>query len=140
LGHSRRTLDHTRPVNDNCGWEHVLNDLTTFHDYTESKKLTETCATIQGILEKKSSRVIFLGPTSNSVTGDAGRTHTLGAPIICTEFGGINIAPAKNATVGEKDWGYTTAIDPEDLLKRIEGLVMGIVKGGLCCGFVYTQL
>ena len=83
---------------------------------------------------------MFLQPLHHSLHSDPGFTPAPGAPILCTEFGGINVAPAENAVKGEKDWGYTTASDPDDLLKRIEALVMGIVDGGLCCGFVYTQL
>lgn len=56
---------------------------------------------------------------------------------MCTEFGGINIARAAGDT---REWGHTTATDPQDLLSRIEKLVKGIAGGGLCCAFVYTQL
>lgn len=56
---------------------------------------------------------------------------------MCTEFGGVNIVPA---TKDARDWGYTTASDPEDLLKRVDRLVKGVVSGGYCCAFVYTQL
>lgn len=71
---------------------------------------------------------------------DAGSSPLAGAPILCTELGGVNIAPAKDATAGEKDWGYTTATDAQDLLERVERLIMAVVKGGHCCGLVYTQL
>lgn len=132
-----RTLDPTRSINDNCGWEHIITDLTTFHDYTEAPTLTKTCTSIDGIVDKKSNNNVFV----DAIPGDIGCKHAPGAPIICTEFGGINIAPAQGEkAAGEKDWGYVTASDPNDLLKRYEDLVMGIVKGGLCCGFVYTQL
>jgi hypothetical protein len=40
----------------------------------------------------------------------------------------------------ERDWGYTTASDPEDLLKRVSRLVKGVTAGGHCCAFVYTQM
>jgi hypothetical protein len=68
--------------------------------------------------------------------------------VLCTEFGGVNIAPSasekeRQEQAGEKhdkDWGYTTAVDPADLLKRFEKLIMGVAEGGVCCGFVYTQL
>jgi hypothetical protein len=130
-------LDPTRSINDNCGWEHVLTDLTTFHDYTEAPFLSTTCASIEGIVAKKSNNNVFVG----AIAGDEGCKHIPGAPIICTEFGGINIAPATGEkAAGEKDWGYVTASDPKDLLKRFEDLIMGIVSGGLCCGYVYTQL
>lgn len=52
----------------------------------------------------------------------------------------MNIIPAKGTAAGERDWGYTTASDPEDLLSRLENLVMAVVKGGHTCGLVYTQL
>ncbi|OJJ98954.1 hypothetical protein ASPACDRAFT_31004 [Aspergillus aculeatus ATCC 16872] len=132
-----KTLDPTRPINDNCGWEHVLTDLTTYHDYTDSTELAAACADLtQGILGPKAAHDMFVP----AVDGDAGAKHTPGAPVICSEFGGVNITPAQGTTAGERDWGYTTASDPEDLLARLERLVMAVVKGGHTCGMVYTQL
>ncbi|KAJ4351509.1 uncharacterized protein N0V89_006852 [Didymosphaeria variabile] len=136
LYYATKVLDPTRPVNDNCGWEHVKGDLTTFHDYSDGDKLTKTCKTIEGILAPKADRPVFLSaiPEQN----DEGSKYDPSAPIICTEFGGINIA--QQTGTGERDWGYTTASDPKDLLKRIETMMRGIVEGGHICGFVYTQL
>lgn len=92
---------------------------------------------MEGILDKKSDNNVFV----DAVPGDGGCEHIPGASIICTEFGGINIAPAKDEkAAGEKDWGYVTASDAKDLLNRVDGLIMGIVNGGVCCGYVYTQL
>ncbi|PLB53884.1 glycoside hydrolase family 2 protein, partial [Aspergillus steynii IBT 23096] len=137
-----KALDPTRPINDNCGWEHVQTDLTTFHDYTDSPSLTATCADFEnGILGQKSNRELFVGPIkSGSVVLDPGTQHKPGAPVICSEFGGVNIIPSKGTAAGDRDWGYTTASDPEDFLGRLEKLVMGVVKGGHICGMVYTQL
>ncbi|KAI0385937.1 glycoside hydrolase family 2 protein [Hypomontagnella monticulosa] len=137
-----KTLDPTRPINDNCGWEHVITDLSTFHDYSDAPELAQTCSTLESILGKKlGGRDFFMGP----LTLPDGRTdprtkHREGAPVLCTEFGGVNIAPAKEGEGGGRDWGYTTASDPKDLLKRFEALLQAVVKGGHCCGFVYTQL
>jgi len=136
LYYMTKTLDPSRPINDNCGWEHVITDLTTFHDYDDGDKLTETCKTLESILAPKSRRPIFLPEIPG--TGGQGSRHQSDAPVICTEFGGINIA--RNTTSGERDWGYTTASNPEDLLARIEKMMTGIVGGGHICGFVYTQL
>lgn len=136
-----RTLDATRSINDNCGWEHVVTDLSTFHDYADGPELAKTCISLDAILDTKAGRGMFVP----EIPGDPGAKHHPGAPIMCTEFGGVNIAPAEKpdeAMEGEKsqDWGYTTAADPEDLLRRIERLVRGVVEGGHCCAFVYTQL
>lgn len=140
-----RTLDPSRPINDNCGWEHVLTDLTTYHDYADSTELAETCSKMEGgILGHKAGHEMFTKPIYSGFSGhtlvDAGAQHKAGAPVICTEFGGVNIAPPKDTQAGERDWGYTTATDVEDFLKRFEKLVMAIVKGGHTCGLVYTQL
>jgi hypothetical protein len=136
LYYATKTLDPTRPVNDNCGWEHVKTDLTTFHDYADGEALTKTCVSMEGILDAHGGRPLFL----SAVGDDSGSSHTTNAPVICTEFGGINVARSNTGEEGKRDWGYTTATDPRDLLKRIEKMMTGIVNGGHICGFVYTQL
>ncbi|KAA8645278.1 glycoside hydrolase family 2 protein [Aspergillus tanneri] len=114
-----KNLDPTRPINDNCGWEHVQTDLTTYHDYSDSPP-----------------RWLHLVRTFQRAFLASRRIATL----ICSEFGGVNILPAQGTVAGDRDWGYTTARDPEDLLRRLEKLVMAVVKGGHSCGLVYTQL
>jgi hypothetical protein len=136
LYYATKTMDPTRPINDNCGWEHVQTDLTTFHDYADADALTKTCSTMDGILGPHGGRPLFLPP----IDTDSGSSHISNAPIICTEFGGINIARSKAEAGEQRDWGYTTATDPKDLLKRIETMMTGINDGGHICGFVYTQL
>ncbi|KAK7719292.1 hypothetical protein SLS57_005791 [Botryosphaeria dothidea] len=130
-----KTIDPTRPINDNCGWEHVCTDLTTFHDYSDAPALTETCKTLQGILGPKADRPMFVEPIPGL---DPGAEHRPGAVVLNTEFGGVNIAPATGKDADE--WGYTTATDPEDLLRRIDLLMRGVVQGGHSSGFVWTQL
>lgn len=131
-----RSMDPTRSINDNCGWEHVLTDLSTFHDYSDGPELERTCADFTRIFSQKAERDMFVP----AITGvDPGSKHQEGAPIMCTEFGGVNIAP-EASDARDRDWGYTTATDPEDLLKRLERLMKGITAGGHCCAFVYTQL
>lgn len=135
-----RTLDPTRPINDNCGWEHVQPDLTTFHDYADGPELTKTCSSLAGILGPKAGRDMFMAPLGS----DPGAQHRANAPVICTECGGVNIRPKGGGDGDEngrdQEWGYTTASDGSDLLKRIEKLMRGVVNGGICCGFVWTQL
>ncbi|KAK5097087.1 hypothetical protein LTS08_007107 [Lithohypha guttulata] len=130
LYYTTKTLDPTRPVNDNCGWEHVCTDLTTFHDYSDGPQLQNICSSMTSILEPHGGRPMFVG----------GAQHKHGAPVICTEFGGVNIKPQQGEKEIEGSWGYTTASDAKDLLERVRRLMLGVVEGGHCCGFVYTQL
>ncbi|KAF2117137.1 family 2 glycoside hydrolase [Lophiotrema nucula] len=134
LYYMTKTLDPTRPINDNCGWEHAKTDLTTFHDYADSPELSETCSSLSGILSNKAGRPVFCAFIPAK---DEGAAHKDGAVVICTEFGGVNIAPADKQA---DEWGYTTATDPEDLLQRVDKLVHAVVDGGHCAGFVWTQL
>ncbi|KAJ4207519.1 hypothetical protein NW767_002772 [Fusarium falciforme] len=133
-----KSLDNTRSINDNCGWEHVITDLTTFHDYSDGPELEKTCASLDLITGQKAGRDMFV-PAIPGV--EEGAKHKPGAPVMNTEFGGVNIAPAKKEDGEEnRDWGYTTATNPDDLVKRIDRLVRGTIEGGYCCAFVYTQL
>ncbi|KAF1814264.1 family 2 glycoside hydrolase [Eremomyces bilateralis CBS 781.70] len=139
LYYMTKTLDPTRPINDNCGWEHVLTDLTTYHDYDDAAELAVRSASVENIITQK--KPCFLDPIVNQSGGDKGSKHEDGAPVICSEFGGVNIQPAEGVPgATAKDWGYTTASDPQDLLKRVRNLVMAVVEPGVCCGLVYTQL
>ncbi|KAH6648590.1 glycoside hydrolase family 2 protein [Truncatella angustata] len=133
-----KSLDPTRPINDNCGWEHVQTDLSTYHDYNDAPELSKRCATADTRFKEElhGGRHMFV----QRIDGDAGTDHQKGAPIICSEFGGVNIAPASESEKGERDWGYTTASDPADLLKRIDALCTAVVQGGFTSGFVWTQL
>lgn len=90
-----------------------------------------------GILAQKGGHDMFVPPFGS----DPGSKHQPGAPVICSEFGGVNIAPSKDSpAASERDWGYTTASDPNDFLYRFDKLVMAIVKGGNSHGLVYTQM
>ncbi|EPS33697.1 putative beta-galactosidase [Penicillium oxalicum 114-2] len=145
LYYMTKTLDPSRPINDNCGWEHVLTDLTTYHDYADAPELAQMCSKMEGgILGPKAGREMFVRPIFSEFPGhtlvEVGAQHQAGAPVLCTEFGGVNIAPAKHSETRERDWGYTTATDVDDFLWRFENLVMAVVKGGHTCGLVYTQL
>jgi hypothetical protein len=40
-----RTLDPTRSINDNCGWEHICTNMFTFHDYSDDPELQDVCRT-----------------------------------------------------------------------------------------------
>ena len=137
LYYMTKGLDPTRPINDNCGWEHVITDLTTFHDYANGPGMAERCRTLGDIIDR--GRAMFLGPIYGS-TGveDEGSKHQRGAPVLCTEFGGVNIASANDES-RQSNWGYTTANDSRDLLKRVRNIVMATVKDGNCCGIVWTQ-
>jgi hypothetical protein len=126
LYHLVRSLDPSRLVISNDGWEHALTDLLTIHDYEgDGDVLRERYATLDSILQARPARRDLYAP------GHAYR----GEPVLVTEFGGI--AYQKDAQQG---WGYTAATDDADFLRRYEAVVSAILSSPHVHGFCYTQL
>lgn len=125
-----------------------MNDLTTFHDYADAPVLSDRCKTVESIT--RTGRAVFLPPLKNeehddSTPTDPGSAHNPTTPILCTEFGGVNITSSSSSDSDQKNsepenaWGYTTASDAADLLSRFSALCHAVVHAGHICGFVYTQ-
>ncbi|KAK3678293.1 hypothetical protein LTR78_001588 [Recurvomyces mirabilis] len=128
LYYQTKMLDPTRPVNDNCGWEHVVTDLSTFHEYQDAPGMANRCKDMHSILA--TGRAMFLGPIYGS-DGPARRW-------LAAQFGGVNVA-VKNDDSRQGNWGYTTAADSKDLLERFDKLMVATVEAGHVCGIVWTQ-
>ncbi|CEH14773.1 glycoside hydrolase family 2 protein [Ceraceosorus bombacis] len=127
LYHHIKSIDPSRLISDNDGWEHVTTDLFTFHDYAEYAALKKTCASLDTVLGPKAGRPGFVG-SENKYSGQ---------PLILSEFGGVAINLSKS---NENAWGYNEATSEEDLLARLEGLVSAVVDSPLHIdGYVYTQ-
>ncbi|MFC0472103.1 glycoside hydrolase family 2 protein [Halalkalibacter kiskunsagensis] len=121
-----KSLDATRVVISNDGWEHVKSDLLTIHDYEGEKEvLKERYSKVEHALAfQPADRSLFVkGYTYQS------------EPIFVSEFGGI--AYQKSEWQG---WGYTSADNDEDFLKRYESVISALLESPLVQGFCYTQL
>ena len=128
LYHLTKTLDPTRPVVGNDGWEHVATDLVTIHDYASNPQvLLERYATPESVdlvLERQQP-----GGRSLMMPGFSKGER----PIILSEFGGIAVA-------GEGGWGYSSAARPEELLAAYERLIGALHRCRGIAGYCYTQL
>jgi beta-galactosidase/beta-glucuronidase len=121
-----KSLDPTRPVISNDGWEHTKSDLLTIHDY-ESRKdvLKGRYAALENILSSTPGHRLLYAP---------GHAYG-GEPIQVTEFGGI--AFKKSDWEG---WGYSGASDEKDFAERYQAVVSALLESPLVQGFCYTQL
>jgi beta-galactosidase/beta-glucuronidase len=119
-----KSLDPTRLVISNDGWEHVKSDLCTIHDYEWRRDILEQrYADIGKILDFRKKAVYADGFGYN------------GEPILVTEFGGISYKK------GDWDgWGYSGAEDEEDLLERLSNVIEPLQQSPLVQGYCYTQL
>jgi beta-galactosidase/beta-glucuronidase len=119
-----RSLDRSRPVVSNDGWEQALTDLCTIHDYRDAETLGRIYETIDSAIAHPERYPVY-------APGYGYR----GEPVLLTEFGGIAIRSADPET-----WGYRTVSDAEELLERYGSLVSALLQSDVVRGFCYTQL
>jgi beta-galactosidase/beta-glucuronidase len=129
LYHLTKTLDPTRPVVGNDGWESVATDIIGIHDYDADPDRIAERYYAEDVLprllkrERPGGRLLVLEASSD-------REH----PIVLTEFGGI-----ANSADTEHTWGYSRAASGEDLAARYRALLQAVGSIGLFSGFCYTQ-
>jgi len=128
-----RSLDSTRPVVDNDGWEHVdATDLFTLHDYARTgAELSEKYRD----LGRPGAPI----PPNGRAALAPGFAYN-GTPFLLSEFGGIAyIAPGSN--VPRDAWGYA-GVEPDAsaALARLRGLYEAIARLPAFAGVCYTQL
>jgi beta-galactosidase/beta-glucuronidase len=131
LYHLTRTLDSTRPVIGNDGWEASATDILGIHDYDcDAERLRARYAVTDPV------RTLFdqRRPGGRILTLD-GFPHR-GQPIVLTEFGGIAFDPAAN-TAGT--WGYSRAHTAESFLELYRSLLEVVNTTFMFSGFCYTQ-
>ena len=132
LYHLTKTLDPTRPVIGNDGWESTATDILAIHDY-DTKPLR--LAKRYGPEVKLSDLFDHHRPGGRVLTLD-GYPHQ-GQPIMLTEFGGIAF------TKPEADpytWGYTRSHNAPELQLQYSALLQTVNKVEMFSGFCYTQL
>ena len=124
LYHLTRSLDRTRLVVSNDGWEHALTDLCTIHDYGDPDDLSRRYTTPESsVAARPVNRPIY-------APGHGYR----GEPILISEFGGIGFSGE------EGGWGYSTVADAEEFLGRYEAMISALLRSETVQGFCYTQL
>ena len=130
LYHLTKTLDGTRPVIGNDGWEASATDILGIHDYDEDperiRSRYETTEPQRTLFDQRR-------PAGRILTLD-GFPHR-GQPIVLTEFGGI--AFDKSRTDGT--WGYSRADSEANFIDRYRRLLEVVNTTMLFSGFCYTQ-
>lgn len=133
LYHAIKSIDCTRAVVCNDGWEMCKSDICAVHNYKsglvgeneKNQKFAEMLENEDAVLSSRpAGRDLYVG----------GFSHT-DEPILLTEFGGIAFAAKK-----ESGWGYTVCNNAEELVASYRCILETIRKSKIIRGFCYTQL
>jgi beta-galactosidase/beta-glucuronidase len=127
--HLTRTLDPSRPVVGNDGWESVATDIIGIHDYDENPAVLAARYHTDLQLPRMFRRE---RPGGRQLTL-AGHEHA-GQPIVLSEFGGVAYADASRRT-----WGYSRVDSREELKARYDALLKVVQSTSMFAGFCYTQ-
>jgi len=128
-----RSLDPSRLVVDNDGWDHSeATDLFTIHDYAPKGEILEShLAGLPEVVAKDR-------PGEPALLIEGGRYNN--TPFVISEFGGIAYRP-QGETAKSNQWGYS-GVEPteEAYLTRFDGLVKALRRLPGVAGYCYTQL
>lgn len=121
-----KSLDTTRPVISNDGWDHTKTDLLTIHDYESEKSV---------LLDRYKDMATILSSKHTGRGMFAQGWRYDGQPVIVSEFGGISYKKSE-----WEGWGYSAATSDEDFLVRYHAVISAMLESPLIQGFVYTQI
>ena len=125
--HLLKSLDATRPVSSNDGWEMMLTDLLAVHDYSPSGELLRRRyggIQAEAVEHRPGGRCLYL-------PGYAYR----GEPLLITECGGIALRQGE-----QEGWGYSGAENEEDFIRRYREVIDALFDCANVVGWCYTQL
>ena len=127
LYHLTKTLDPTRPVVGNDGWESVATDIIGIHDYDPNPEnlrkryLSEEISPRLFQRERPGGRLLVLeGQTDH--------------PVVLSEFGGVALSKDAAST-----WGYSRAGSAGRFADTYCKLLEAVRSIPLFAGFCYTQ-
>jgi hypothetical protein len=128
LYHLTKTLDGTRPVIGNDGWESVATDIIGIHDYDSQPERIAKRYHAEEMLprffrrERPGGRLLVLGESPQPEQ-----------PIVLSEFGGIACSP------DPATWGYSRCDNPRAFAEHYRRLLETVRSLGVLSGFCYTQ-
>jgi beta-galactosidase/beta-glucuronidase len=127
LYHLTKTMDPTRPVIGNDGWESVATDIIGIHDYDDQpERMARRYGTEEAPRlfkrERPGGRLLLLAETKTD------------QPIMLTEFGGIAFSPDTART-----WGYSRSQTAEEFAREYTHMLKVVRNVPMLAGFCYTQ-
>ncbi len=129
LYHLTKTLDPSRPVIGNDGWESTATDIIGIHDYDDDPEEIAKRYRADEVIGRLFARE---RPGGRLLTLE-GHAHA-GQPIVLSEFGGIAFSEDHHET-----WGYSRSHNSEEFADQYAALLKVVRKLPLLAGYCYTQ-
>ena len=133
LYHLTKTLDPTRLVIGNDGWESSATDVIGMHDYDSDPRHLRT----RYGPEVKPQDMVDRRWTGGRILTLDGYPHR-GQPICLSEFGGIAYIDPQRYQ-GGREWGYQAVSSEEEFTRLVTSLLEVAGTTALFSGFCYTQ-
>jgi hypothetical protein len=131
LYHLTKAMDPDRLVVGNDGWEQLVTDVVTVHDYTAA---ADQLRARYGSHEQMDHTLRHTQPGYRLVILPGGERGE--APVVMSEFGGISLDLDDVSS-----WrGYGSVSTPEQLLEAFGALVDALLDSPAVAGFCWTQL
>ena len=136
LYHLTKSLDPTRPVIGNDGWEFSTGDVWAVHSYEHGDGALARC--IEGLFDSPQTQVTQIGrPRLGALAGADPRA----LPLVLSECGGVGFVDAQKREGQEPDFAYGDIPETAEQLSQIcQRLLVEIGEIPQLNGFVWTQL
>ena len=129
--HLTKSIDDTRPVIVNDGWEHTVSDILTLHEYEEDGEIFKE----RYINNKDEILDGTLAHNKSNMALAKGYSYK-GQPVIISEYGGIAFETSDSG-----EWGYGNKVSSqEEFLARYRKITEAIMSAPYIVGFCYTQV
>lgn len=128
-----KSLDDTRLVVNNDGWEMTKTDICAVHNYHHGSK--EEIQKQEYFKESLSTKEKLIASMPAGRNLYANGYSYQGEPVMLTEFGGVSYR-----THAEKDWGYTSVSDEVEFVETYARMIKAIRESKVLFGYCYTQL
>jgi beta-galactosidase/beta-glucuronidase len=131
--HLTRSLDQTRLVIGNDGWESSATDIIGIHDYDSDPNHIRARygpeVKLQEFFDRRwtGGRILTLD----------GHPHR-GQPVLLSEFGGVAYIRPEDERYNQ-GWGYQRIDDPDKFRERVQAIIEVVRCTAMFSGFCYTQ-
>ena len=133
LYHFIKSIDGTRLVVNNDGWELTKSDICAIHNYAHGNEDELEKREFFRRFTKELDILLSPYPAGKNIYAD-GFSYQ-GEPILITECGGIQYR------VDDRDgWGYSTAKSGDEFIAQYRFVIESLLESPLIYGFCYTQL